>query len=50
MAALQVEWKACGGECGPGLRQGRRGRREDPKQPVQTHLALTDGGVNIISS
>lgn len=42
----------CGGEHGPRLRHAKKGRkrsREDPKQPVQIHLAFADGKENIIS-
>lgn len=42
----------CGGEHGPRLRHAKKGRkrsREDPKQPVQIHLAFTDGKGNLIS-
>lgn len=42
----------CGGEHGPRLRHAKKGRkrsREDPKQPVQIHLAFADGKENLIS-
>lgn len=58
MMALQVErenvWRRAWSEVKTGQegkekKQGRKRSREDPKQPVQIHLAFADGEENIIS-